>query len=200
MVVFLRENVCLRETDYYFSRTYFKVQLNSKRRGNTFHLVRYLCSYQRETPCVMSLALFIAQSMGELVSIPNCHTEAKSTHLELTPTKYQRRLYPGSDKQTLTCWEMQQLDHLNMGELVSTFKTSHENYTVCKKHISCSFTSEYQVPPMHQGAIRNKRFTEKFNSVANSYSKSNIPKVAWTTWQLWNKTYNQAEKWMELCT
>lgn len=86
------------------------------------------------------------------------------------------------------------------GELALTFKSPCENYTVYKKHVTCSFTSESQVPQIHQSTIRNKRFREEFNSVANNSNKTDIPELAGITYQLWHKMFIiRQRRTMDIC-
>lgn len=103
-----------------------------------------------------------------VVFLLQCHGGAERSAVEVSPTKCQNRLCADSAKQPFTCRELQLIDHLHVGELALTYKTPCGNYTVCKKPIACSFTSESRVPPIHRTTIRNKNFTEEFNPVANN--------------------------------
>jgi len=87
--------------------------------------------------------------MAEVVSLLQCRGGAKISVGDRSPTKCQNRLYADSAKQPFTCQELQLIDHLLVGELALTFNTPCENYTVCKKRVACSFTSESRVPPIH---------------------------------------------------
>lgn len=142
-----------------FSRGYFKAPCV---------LSEFPCSCWRGFPCVASLALFISLPMAGVVFLLQCHGGAESSAVEMSPTKCQNRLCADSAKQPFTCRELQLIDHLHVGELALTYKTPCGNYTVCKKPIACSFTSESWVPPIHRTTIRNKNFTEEFNPVANN--------------------------------
>lgn len=161
---------------------------------------QFPCLRQRGFPRVTSLALPTSLPMAGTLSTLQCRGGAKSSSVETSPTKCQNGSYPDSAKQPFTCRELQPMDHLRVGELALTFKTPCENYTVCKKRVACGFTSESRVPPIHQSTIRNKRFMEEFNSVANNSNKTDIPEVAGITCQLRNKIFaiNKPKKDMDI--
>lgn len=94
-------------------------------------------------PCIVSLALFTSVPSWQ-AWFPFC-----SAMEEPRAVPWEGVQCDQMSKQPLTC---QELDHLHAGELALSFKTLCENYIVCKKPDTCSFTSESQVPPQYTRA------------------------------------------------